>query len=141
MNPSSTPPLEPAASSSADARWVPLMLAASSAIMALAWLGHIRFREELALVAATFLAWLLVLPEYGLNIAALRRGYGKYSGGEMAAFRLCSGVVWIALVSRFVLEEALTPYKLIGFVLMCVAMWLITSARSIPETPGANDQG
>ena len=75
------------------------------------------------------------------RVAALRRGYGKYSGGEMAAFRLCSGVVWIALVSRFVLEEALTPYKLIGFVLMCVAMWLITSARSIPETPGANDQG
>lgn len=131
----------PSAAPSEDTKWVPLMLVASSAIMALAWLGHIRFKEELALPSATFLAWLLVLPEYGLNIGALRMGYGKYTGGEMAAFRLCSGVVWIALVSRYVLDEALTPYKLVGFGLMCAAMWLIASSRSAPEAQPLDNEG
>jgi len=127
--------------STQQAYWVPWMLVASSAIMALAWLGHIRFKDDLPLVTATLLAWLLVFPEYGLNIAALRMGYGRYTGGQMAAFRLCSGVVWIAIVSRFILDEPLTSFKLIGFGLMCVAMWLISSSRTHPGTHPAEGGG
>lgn len=106
------------------------MLLASSAIMALAWLGHIRFKETLNFPTAIFLAWILVFPEYCLNISALRLGYGKYSGGQMAAFRLCSGVISIAVVSRLILNEPLTEYKVIGFSLMLIAMLLIASNRS-----------
>lgn len=84
------------------------MLVGSSLIMALAWLGHLRLKNELSFASATLLAWLLVLPEYALNIKALRMGYGLYSGGQMAALRLASGVVAVAVVSRFVLNEALT---------------------------------
>ena len=87
---------------SASAMLVPLMLLTSSLVMAMAWLGHLRFKEELSLLAATSLAWLLVLPEYALNIKALRMGYGIYLAAQMAAFRLCAGVVWVALV---VLQE------------------------------------
>ncbi len=112
------------------------MLVASSAIMALAWLGHIRFIDELTPVTATLIAWAVVLPEYGLNIGALRMGYGKYSGGQMAAFRLCSGVVCIALVSRYVLNEPMTETKFMGFGLMLVAMLLIASAKSTEVTLG-----
>lgn len=96
--------------------------------MALAWLGHLRFKEEVSFLMATAVAWLLVLPEYALNILALRLGIKRYSGGQMAAFRLCSGVVCIALVSRFVLGEPLTTKKLIGFLLMFVSMLLIRSS-------------
>ncbi len=120
--------------------WVPWMLVASSAIMALAWLGHIRFKDDLPLITATLLAWLLVLPEYGLNIGALRMGYGRYTGGQMAAFRLCSGVVWIAIVSRFILGEPLTSFKLLGFGLMCVAMWLISSSQAHPGTLSTEEE-
>ena len=42
---------------------VPLMLLASSALMAFAWLGHIRFRGY-SYVAALFASWILVLPEW-----------------------------------------------------------------------------
>lgn len=119
---------------------VPLMLLISSLVMALAWLGHLRFKDELSLVAATFLAWLLVLPEYALNIKALRMGYGVYLAAQMAAFRLCAGVVWVALVSRYVLDEALTTPKLIGFGLMMVAMILVGSKRpsGVDEANGAS---
>ena len=101
--------------------------------MALAWLGHLNFKDEVDIVTATALAWMMVLPEYALNIKALRLGYGVYSGAQMAAFRLCSGVVWVALVSRYVLGETLTTKKLLGFGLMFVAMILIASSREAEE--------
>ena len=119
---------------------VPLMLLTSSLVMAMAWLGHLRFKEELSLLAATSLAWLLVLPEYALNIKALRMGYGIYLAAQMAAFRLCAGVVWVALVSRYVLGEALTTRKLIGFGVMMVAITLVGSKRpsGVDEANGAS---
>jgi uncharacterized protein (DUF486 family) len=125
---------------SASAALVPLMLLTSSLVMALAWLGHLRFKGELSLLAATSLAWLLVLPEYALNIKALRMGYGIYLAAQMAAFRLCAGVVWVAIVSRYVLGEALTSRKLIGFGVMMVAMILVGSKRptGVDEANGAS---
>lgn len=109
------------------------MLCMSSAIMSLAWLGHLRFKELPFHIAIAF-AWMVVAPEYLLNIAALRLGYGTYTGGRMAAFRLSSGVVCVALVSRFVLGEPMTPRKLVGFALMIVAMVLI-SLKPKAQTP------
>ena len=104
---------------------VPAMLFASSMVMALAWLGHLRF-QHISLGIAIFAAWLLVLPEYLINIGALRLGYGTYTGGQMAAFRLSAGVVCVALVSRFVLGEPFTALKILGFAVMLVAMMLIS---------------
>lgn len=102
----------------------PAMLLASSLIMAFAWLGHLLFKE-VSFPVAILCAWLLVLPEYALNVAALRRGYRFFSGGQMAAFNLASGVLCVALVSRFALGEPLTPRKVTGFVLMAAAMFLV----------------
>jgi drug/metabolite transporter (DMT)-like permease len=42
-------------------------------------------------------------------------------------------VVAVALVSRFVLGEALSPRKLLGFGVMILAMVLIVSKRSIDQ--------
>ncbi len=112
---------------------VPLMLFCSSAIMATAWLGHLHFKESLSFLAATGLAWLLVLPEYALNIKALRTGYTRFSGGQMGAIRLCSGVVCIALVSRYGLGEEMGIQKLIGFGLMLVGMLLVSDTRYVPK--------
>ncbi|MCC1495337.1 DMT family protein [Alcanivorax sp. 1008] len=109
---------------------VPLMLLFSSAIMATAWLGHLRFKEDLTFLMATLFAWLLVLPEYALNILALRLGYRKFTGGQMGAFRLCTGVVAIAFVSHYVLGEELTTQKLLGFAVMALSMILISSSSS-----------
>lgn len=109
---------------------VPIMLLCSSAIMATAWLGHLRFKEDLSFAMATLFAWLLVLPEYALNIAALRLGYRKFTGGQMGAFRLCAGVACIAFVSHFVLGEDLTIFKLLGFGVMALAMVLVSDSGS-----------
>ncbi len=109
---------------------VPVMLILSSAIMALAWLGHLKYKEDLSFAMATLFAWLLVLPEYILNVSAIRWGVGVYEPSEMAAMNLSSGIVFIALVSHFVLGEELTIQKYIGFGIMIVAMVLISGPSS-----------
>jgi hypothetical protein len=100
------------------------MLLASSVIMAFAWLGHIRFRGW-GFPVALVLSWLLVLPEYVLNVSAIRYGHGTYTGGEMASFNLCTGVLCVALVSQYFLKETLERRQIAGFVLMAVAIVLV----------------
>lgn len=108
---------------------IPIMLTASSAIMAMAWLGHLKYKEDLSFLMAALFAWLLVLPEYLLNVSAIRWGVGVYQPSEMAAMNLSTGVVFIALVSHFMLGEELTTQKYIGFGLMIIAMVLISESK------------
>ena len=111
--------------------FVPLMLFTSSILMAFAWLGHIRFRSK-GFWVALLVSWFTVLPEYALNVSAMRLGHGVYTDGEpvfsaaqMAAMNLCTGVLCIALVSRFFLKERFNRYQVSGFVLMAVAIFLV----------------
>lgn len=104
---------------------VPLFMLVAACLMALAWLGHLRYRAEIGFWTALGMSWLLVLPEYVLNVAATRFGYGTYSGSQMATFHLAFGVICVALVSRFVLGEGLTVRQVVGFGLLVVAMVLI----------------
>ena len=104
---------------------VPAMLMLSAVMMSVAWLGHLRFRDSWTFMAALTMSWLLVLPEYVLNTAATRMGHGEWSGAQMAAIHLASGVVCVALVSRFMLNEVLTVQQWLGFGMMVVAVFLI----------------
>ncbi len=104
--------------------FVPAMLFASSVLMAFAWLGHIRFRHK-SYAAALFASWFLVLPEYVLNVVAMRWGHGTFTGGEMAALNLCSGVVCVAVVARIFLGEQFGWRKMVGFTLMAFAIVLV----------------
>ena len=106
---------------------VPLMIAISGAFMASAWLVHLRFKDRIGFGLALLSSWAIVLPEYALNVAATRYGYGTFTGAQMAAFHLCSGVVCVTLVSRFVLGESLGSRQLLGFVLLTGGMLLLLS--------------
>jgi uncharacterized protein (DUF486 family) len=108
---------------------VPFMLILSSAIMALAWLGHLKYKEDLSFLMAALFAWLLVLPEYILNVSAIRWGVGVYQPSEMAAMNLSSGIIFIALISHFMLGEEISTQKYIGFGLMIIAMVLISGSK------------
>jgi uncharacterized protein len=105
---------------------VPVFMLLASCLMSLAWLGHLRYRDSISFWTALAISWLLVLPEYVLNVAATRYGYGTYSGAQMATFHLAFGVICVALVSRFVLGEPLSTRQLVGFALLAVGTVLIT---------------
>jgi uncharacterized protein (DUF486 family) len=103
---------------------VPLMLFLSSLFMAFAWLGHMRFRER-GFLLALLASWILVLPEYVLNVSAIRYGHEIFSGAEMASLNLCTGVLCVALVSRYFLKEPMSRYQMVGFFLMACAIVLV----------------
>jgi uncharacterized protein len=103
---------------------VPAMLFVSSVLMAFAWLGHIRFRQR-GFFAALAVSWVIVLPEYLLNISAIRWGHGVFQGGEMAAINLCSGVFCVALVARYFLREKLATRQILGFVMLGAGVLLV----------------
>jgi uncharacterized protein (DUF486 family) len=105
---------------------VPVLMFVSSCLMSLAWLGHLRFRDSVGFLVALAASWLLVLPEYVLNVGATRYGYGTYTGAQMASMHLAFGVVCVALVSRYVLGETLGARQLLGFGLLAVAAAMIT---------------
>jgi uncharacterized protein (DUF486 family) len=102
------------------------MIFASGGFMATAWLGHLRIREY-GWWVALLLSWAIVLPEYILNVSATRWGIRTYTGAQMASFHLCSGIVCVAIVSRFVLHEALSATQLAGFGLLAAGMALVLS--------------
>jgi len=103
---------------------VPLMLFTSSILMAFAWIGHVKYRKKSFWTALVF-SWLLVLPEYLLNVSAIRWGVGTYEPSEMAAINLSTGVICIALVSKLFLGEKLSPRKIFGFILMIISVTLV----------------
>ena len=103
---------------------VPLMLMASSLLMAFAWLGHIRYRHKRFLFVLLF-SWFIVLPEYLLNISAIRWGIGTYQPSEMAAMNLSSGVVCVAIVAKLFLGEHLSRRQITGFFLMGLGVVLV----------------
>lgn len=104
--------------------FVPLMLFTSSILMSFAWIGHIKFRNKSFLTALIF-SWLLVLPEYLLNVSAIRWGVGTYQPSEMAAINLSTGVLCIALVSKLFLGEQFSSRKVYGFILMAISVVLV----------------
>ena|SRR5215469_7801243 len=103
---------------------VPLMLLAAGLLMSFAWIGHLRFKS-LTFLGALVLSWSMVLPEYILNVFSVRWGRDQFSGAQMAAIHLASGVVCVALISRLFLGETLRLSQLAGFALMGLAISLI----------------
>lgn len=103
---------------------VPLMLLTAGLLMSFAWIGHLKFKSWSFLTALT-VSWLLVLPEYILNVFSARWGREVFSGAQMAAIHLGSGVLCVALIARLHLGEDLSWSQLAGFALMGIAMALI----------------
>ena len=103
---------------------VPALLFLSSLIMAFAWLGHLRLRT-LPFRTSLMISWVMVLPEYILNVTAFRWGNSVYSGAQMAAFNMSAGVLCVALVARVFLREPIRKRQWLGFALMACAVVLI----------------
>lgn len=105
---------------------VPLMIALSGAFMSVAWLGHMRIKY-MGFWVALGLSWMIVLPEYVLNVLATRYGHGYYTGAQMAGIHLASGVVCVTLVSRYLLGEDLHSRHLLGLAFLTIGMVLLLS--------------
>ena len=104
---------------------VPLMLTLSSSMMAFAWIGHLRWEKTWSFWAALGFSWLIVLPEYILNVSATRWGKGTFTGAQMASINLCTGVLFITILSHYFLKEPFLPRHILGFCLMAFSLVLV----------------
>lgn len=104
---------------------VPVMLIVSASMMAFAWIGHLRFKDRWTFLMALGISWLIVLPEYVLNVGGTRYGQGVYTGAQMASIHLCAGVLFVALISRFYLGEPMAGRQVAGFALMVLSLFLV----------------
>lgn len=103
---------------------VPLMLLSAGLLMSFAWIAHLKFKSWNFLTALA-LSWLLVLLEYLLNVFSVRWGHDTFTGAQMAAMHLGSGVLFVTLIARLYLGESLSWSQYTGFVLMAIAIALI----------------
>src|SRR5215510_2783281 len=103
---------------------VPLMLLTAGLLMSFAWIGHLKFKSW-NFVTALVLSWFLVLPEYLLNVFSVRWGRDAFTGAQMAAMHLGSGVLFVTLIARLYLGETLGWSQYTGFALMAIAIVLI----------------
>jgi uncharacterized protein (DUF486 family) len=103
---------------------VPLMLLTAGLLMSFAWIGHLKFKSW-NFMTALAVSWIMVLPEYILNVSSVRWGRGTFSGAQMAAMHLGSGVLCVALIARLFLGETLGWSQIAGFGLMGIAIALI----------------
>jgi uncharacterized protein (DUF486 family) len=100
------------------------MLLMAGFLMSFAWIGHLKFKSW-SFLTALAVSWLLVLPEYILNVFSVRWGRGLFSGAQMASIHLGSGVLCVALIARLYLGETLSWSQFAGFALMGIAIALI----------------
>lgn len=103
---------------------VPLMACAAGLLMSVAWIGHLKFKDMI-FWKALLISWMMVFPEYILNVFSARWGNDVFTGGQVAAMHLAAGIVAVALVSRYYLGEPLAWSQVIGFGLMLVSVVLI----------------
>ena len=104
---------------------VPVLMLFSACLMAMAWIGHLHYEDDWSFWLALLVSWLIVVPEYIINTAATRWGYGEYSGAQMASMHLAFGVIAVVIVSVHWLEESLSLQHVVGLSLMFVAIFLI----------------
>lgn len=104
---------------------IPCMLFVAGMLMSFAWIGHLKFKSW-NFWTALAVSWLMVLPEYILNVSSARWGRGVFSGAQMASMHLASGVLCVAIVATLHLGERLSPSQICGFGLMGIAVALIT---------------
>lgn len=103
---------------------VPFMLLTAGLLMSFAWIGHLKFKSWHFLTALVA-SWFLVLPEYLLNVFSVRWGRDTFTGAQMAAMHLGSGVLFVTLIARIYLGERLGWSQYTGFALMAIAIVLI----------------
>jgi uncharacterized protein len=109
-----------------------LLLVASNVFMALAWYGHLKFKNA-PLYTAVLASWMIAFVEYWLAVPADRIGHSIYSAAELETMQEIITLVVFAAFSVLFLKEAITWNHLAGFALIAGGAALVFRSR---ETGG-----
>lgn len=100
------------------------MLLASNVFMTFAWYGHLKYKSApLLLVIAA--SWGIAFFEYCLQVPANRYGHSVFSAVELKTIQEVITLLVFALFSVFYLGEPLKWNHIVGFGLLCSAVFVI----------------
>lgn len=101
-----------------------LMLLASNIFMTFAWYGHLKFKAA-PLWAVIIISWGIAFFEYCLQVPANRYGHSVFSAAELKTIQEVITLLVFAVFSIFYLGEPLKWNHLLGFGLICAAVFVI----------------
>ncbi|MFO1242643.1 MAG: DMT family protein [Rickettsiales bacterium] len=100
------------------------LLFLSNLFMTFAWYGHLKFKEY-PLWTVILISWGIAFFEYCLQVPANRIGYGYFTGAQLKTIQEVITLMVFAGFSVFYLGEPLRWNHLLGFALICLAVWVI----------------
>ena len=97
------------------------LLLVSNVFMTFAWYGHLKFKSA-PLYAVILVSWALAFFEYCLQVPANRWGHDSLTAPQLKTLQEAITFCVFGIFSVFYLREKLTPYDLLSFVLIFVAV-------------------
>ena len=100
------------------------LLLLSNIFMIFAWYGHLKFKT-VPLITVIFASWAIAFFEYCLQVPANRIGSGYFSAVELKTIQEVLTLLVFAVFSVFYLGEPIKWNHLVGFALICLAVFVI----------------
>lgn len=100
------------------------LLILSNIFMTFAWYGHLKYKAS-PLWIVIFASWGIAFFEYCLQVPANRMGYGYFNAAQLKTIQEVITLVVFAGFSVFYLGEPLRWNHVLGFALICLAVWVI----------------
>ena len=100
------------------------MLLLSNVFMTFAWYGHLKFKAA-PLWAVIIISWAIAFFEYCFQVPANRYGSNVFSAAELKTIQEVITLIVFAVFSVFYLGEPLKWNYVVGFALICAAVFVI----------------
>lgn len=100
------------------------LLLLSNIFMTFAWYGHLKYKH-LPLFLVIIVSWGIAFFEYCLQVPANRMGYGYFSAVQLKTIQEVLTLLVFAGFSSLYLGEPLRWNHYLGFILICVAVYII----------------
>lgn len=100
------------------------LLLLSNIFMTFAWYGHLKFKTA-PLLLVIFASWGIAFFEYCLQVPANRIGSGYFSTVQLKTIQEVLTLLVFVAFSYFYLGESLKWNHMLGFALICLAVFVI----------------
>ena len=100
------------------------MLLISNVFMTFAWYGHLKFKDA-SLWLVILASWAIAFLEYCFQVPANRYGHGYFTAAQLKTIQEVITLVVFAVFSYVYLGEPLAWNHLVGFLLLCAAVFVI----------------
>jgi len=101
-----------------------VLLTISNIFMTFAWYGHLKYRE-VPLLQVILISWGIAFFEYCFQVPANRIGSYQFSPVQLKTIQEVITLTVFSVFSVIYLKQELRWNYIVGFALICAAVWVI----------------